>query len=208
MHELLDRILETKVKLEVVVLKVQTDVPGPHQLRWPRWPVLTTLESSPWIVLMVNCTLDGFFLQTDKHTSCLSHLMHDCPTLPTFLLYLPQLSPMLISAMQPLALSMDWLLQSIASPPRLYSPHLLLATQIFELSHCACTYSTYFCTLLHFVMLFTLLRNTWYMKPLYNSFLYHSSKPVFRHLGMSLSIPSPEYTLYISKAKRRVLWVS
>jgi len=33
MHELLDRVLETKVKLEVVVLKVRTDVPGPHQLR-------------------------------------------------------------------------------------------------------------------------------------------------------------------------------
>jgi len=30
MRELLDRVMETEVKLEVVVLKVRTDIPGPR----------------------------------------------------------------------------------------------------------------------------------------------------------------------------------
>ena len=66
---------------------------------------LTTFESRPKIPLMTSHTPDGFFLQTDKGISCLSHLMHGCPTLPTSLLYLLLPPPQLISPTQPLGLN-------------------------------------------------------------------------------------------------------
>src|SRR6188768_2660529 len=50
---------------------------------------LATLESRPKTPPLTSRTLDGSFPQTDKCTSCLSHLMHGCLILPTSLLYLP-----------------------------------------------------------------------------------------------------------------------
>jgi len=82
---------------------------------------LTMLESRPKIPPMASRTLDGFFPQTDKRTSCLSHLMHGCLTLSTSLLYLPPLPPSLISPMWPLDL--DGMIVIVHSFPTLfYSP--------------------------------------------------------------------------------------
>ena len=65
---------------------------------------LATLESRPKILPMASRTLDGSSPQTDECTSCLSHLMHGCLTLPTSLLYLSLLPPLLISTMRLLGL--------------------------------------------------------------------------------------------------------
>jgi len=99
---------------------------------------LTTLESRPKIPPMASHTPDGFFPQMHKRTSCLSHLMHGCLTLPTSLLYHPPLSPTLISPMRPLVL--DGMIVTVHSfPIPLYStPHILLVFCIIDILSCAC----------------------------------------------------------------------
>jgi len=81
---------------------------------------LTTSGSRPMILALD--TPDGFFPQTDKHTSCLFHLMHSCLTLSISLLFLTPLLPLLISPMQPLGL--DGVIVTVHSLTTLFLPPL------------------------------------------------------------------------------------
>ena len=143
---------------------------------------LTTLESRPKIPPMASYTLDGFFPQTHKCTSCLFHLMHGCPTLPTSLLCLPLLSPLLISPMWPLDLNgMIVTIHSFHIP--LYSPLKFFWCPVSLISFPVLVF--YLFSLLYFVVLFTLFRtamiwNLWTLSQHQTTRVqYHGEAPSF-----------------------------